>query len=164
MLDGSKALLMSLVDKLKGERPLTRKTFDRYSTLMSRIPGVTVQAQVPPPGTTDGASTLHIGASRKPFTTSMSFVEGSRDSTQALFGASSNSQTAMAEQLTLSGLFPGKDKEHYYRLDYSQYLNAEGTQLRQVCMAPVIAVIRAPVSLPAMVLSSSPIVRMTVSR
>ena len=125
-----KGYIDELVDKLKGERPLTRKTFDRYSTLMSRIPGVTLQAQVPPPGTTDGASTLRVSASRKPFTTSMSLVEGSRSSTQALFGATSNSQTAMAEQLTLSGLFPpGRDKEHYYRLDYSQYLNAEGTQL-----------------------------------
>ena len=125
-----KGYIDELVDKLKGERPLTRKTFDRYSTLMSRIPGVTLQAQVPPPGTTDGASTLRVSASRKPFSTSMSLVEGSRNSTQALFGASSNSQTAMAEQLTLSGLFPpGRDKEHYYRLDYSQYLNAEGTQL-----------------------------------
>ena len=125
-----KGFIDELVDKLKGERPLTRKTFDRYATLMSRIPGVTLQAQVPPPGTTDGAATLNVTASRKPFTTSMSLTEGSRDSTQALFGVSSNSQTAMAEQLTLSGLFPpGNDKEHYYRIDYSQYLNAEGTQL-----------------------------------
>ena len=125
-----KGFVDELVDKLKGERPLTRKTFNRYSTLLSRIPGVTLEAQVPPPGTTDGASTLHISASRKPFTTSMSLVEGNRSSTQALLSASSNSQTAMAEQLTLSGLFPpGNDKEHYYRLDYSQFLNAEGTQL-----------------------------------
>lgn len=125
-----KGFIDELVDKLKGERPLTRKTFERYTTLMSRIPGVTLQAQVPPPATTDGAATLQVNASRKPFTTSMSLTEGSRDSTQALFGVSSNSQTAMAEQLSLSGLFPpGNDKEHYYRLDYSQFLNAEGTQL-----------------------------------
>ena len=125
-----KGFIDELVDKLKGERPLTRKTFERYTTLMSRIPGVTLQAQVPPPATTDGAATLQVNASRKPYTTSMSLTEGSRDSTQALFGVSSNSQTAMAEQLSLSGLFPpGNDKEHYYRLDYSQFLNAEGTQL-----------------------------------
>ncbi len=125
-----KGFIDELVDKLKAERPLTRKTFDRYATLMGRLPGVTLQAQVPPPGTTDGGSTMQITASRKPFTTSMSLTEGSRDSTQALFGVSSNSQTAMAEQLSLSGLFPpGNDKEHYYRIDYSQFLNAEGTQL-----------------------------------
>ena len=36
----------------------------------------------------------------------------------------------MAEQLSFSALFPpGQDDERYYRLDYSQYVDAEGTQL-----------------------------------
>lgn len=122
--------LDKLVAKLKAERPLTRKTFDRYTSLMSRLPGITLAARVPPPGTTDGASKLLVQASRKPFTTSMNLTESSRDDIQALFTASSNAQTAMAEQLSVSALVPpGKDKEHYYRVDYSQYLNAEGTQL-----------------------------------
>ena len=125
-----KGLLDKLVAKLQTERPLTRKTFERYTTLMSRIPGVTLQAQVPPPGTTDGAAYLVAQASRKPFTSSLSATEDNRNGTQALLGASSNSQTAMGEQLSLSGLFPpGDDDEHYYRLDYNQFLNAEGTQL-----------------------------------
>lgn len=122
--------LDKLVAKLKAERPLTRKTFDRYTSLMSRLPGITLAARVPPPGTTDGASKLLVQASRKPFTTSMNLTESSRDDIQALFSASSNAQTAMAEQLSVSALVPpGEDKEHYYRVDYSQYLNAEGTQL-----------------------------------
>ncbi|MGF0242071.1 ShlB/FhaC/HecB family hemolysin secretion/activation protein [Rhodococcus sp. IEGM1300] len=125
-----KGLLDKLVAKLQAERPLTRKTFERYTTLMSRIPGVTLQAQVPPPGTTDGAAYLVAQASRKPFTSSLSTTEDNRNGTQALLGISSNSQTAMGEQLSLSGLFPpGDDEEHYYRLDYNQFLNAEGTQL-----------------------------------
>lgn len=119
-----------LVAKLKAERPLTRKTFDRYTAIMTRTPGVTVQARVPPPNTTDGASKLFVQASRKPFTTTMNLNESSRDDIQVLLGASSNSQTAMAEQLSVSALFPpGQDKEHYYRVDYSQYLDSEGTQL-----------------------------------
>lgn len=125
-----KTLLDELVAKLQAERPLTRKTFERYTTLMSRIPGVTLQAQVPPPGTTDGATRLIAQASRKPFTSTLSTTEDNRNGTQALLGVSSNSQTAMGEQLTLSGLFPpGDDHEHYYRLDYNQFLNTEGTQL-----------------------------------
>lgn len=125
-----KALLDKLVAKLQAERPLTRKTFERYTTLMSRIPGVTLQAQVPPPGTTDGATRLIAQASRKPFTSTLSTTEDNRNGTQALLGVSSNAQTAMGEQLTLSGLFPpGDDHEHYYRLDYNQFLNTEGTQL-----------------------------------
>lgn len=125
-----KGLLDKLVAKLQAERPLTRKTFERYTTLMSRIPGVTLQAQVPPPGTTDGAAYLIAQASRKPFTSTLSTTEDNRNGTQALIGVSSNSQTAMGEQLTVSGLFPpGHDAEHYYRVDYNQFLNAEGTQL-----------------------------------
>ncbi|WP_426206046.1 ShlB/FhaC/HecB family hemolysin secretion/activation protein [Pseudomonas sp. TWP3-1] len=125
-----KSLLDKLVAKMQAERPLTRKTFERYTTLMTRIPGVTVQAQVPPPGTTDGATTLIAQASRKAFTSSMSTTEDNRNGTQALFGVSSNSQTSMGEQLSLSGLFPpGDDDEHYYRADYNQFIDAEGTQL-----------------------------------
>lgn len=124
------AYIDKLAEKLKAERPLTRKTFERYTTLMSAIPGVTLQAQVPPPGTTDGGTHMQINASRKPFTTSMSLTESSRGSTQALLTATSNSQTSMGEQLSVSGLFPpGDDKEHYYRAAYSQFINAEGTQL-----------------------------------
>lgn len=124
------AYLDTLVAKLKAERPLTRKTFDRYTSLMSRVPGITLQAQVPPPGTTDGASKMLVQASRKPFTTSMNLTDGSRDDIQALFAANSNAQTAWAEQLSVSALYPpGDDKEHYFRVDYSHNLDSEGTQL-----------------------------------
>ncbi|TDV65844.1 ShlB/FhaC/HecB family hemolysin secretion/activation protein [Pseudomonas sp. LP_7_YM] len=124
------AYLQKLVDKIKQERPLTRKTFERYTSLMSRVPGVTLQAQVPPPGTTDGATTLIAQASRKPLTSTLSTTDDNRQGLQALLGVSSNAQTSTAEQLTFSALFPpGDDREHYYRLDYSQFLNTEGTQL-----------------------------------
>ena len=124
------AYFEQLVAKLKAERPLTRATFERYTTLMSRIPGITVQARVPPPGTTDGAAYLIAQASRKPFTSSLNTTDDNRNGPQALLGLTSNAHTAMAEQVSVSGLFPpGDDHEHYYRLDYSQFLNAEGTQL-----------------------------------
>ncbi|CAI8935200.1 Potassium ABC transporter ATPase [Pseudomonas sp. IT-347P] len=125
-----KGLIDKLAAKIQAERPLSRKTFERYTTLMTRVPGVTIQAQVPPPGTTDGATTLIAQASRKPFTSTLSTTEDNRNGTQALLGVSSNSQTAMGEQLSLSGLFPpGDDHEHYYRLDYNQFINDEGAQL-----------------------------------
>lgn len=119
----------ALLDKIQGERPLTRKTFERYTSLLNRIPGVTVRAEVPPPGTTDGATRLIADASRKPWTSSMNLSESSRDQMQTVLSLSSNSQTPLAEQISVSGLFPpGDDDEHYYRLDYSQFLGDEGTQ------------------------------------
>ena len=126
----ARAYLDRLMGKLKVERPLTRKTFERYTSLISRIPGVTFQAEVPPPGTTDGATRLIAQASRKPITSSLNLSDGNRDDLQALLSVTSNAQTRFAEQLSASVLVPpGEDKEHYYRLDYGQFLDDEGTQL-----------------------------------
>ncbi|MGE7992628.1 ShlB/FhaC/HecB family hemolysin secretion/activation protein [Pseudomonas sp. NPDC089554] len=129
-LGAASVYLDRLMAKLKAERPLTRKTFERYTSLVTRIPGVTFQAQVPPPGTTDGGTRLIAQAARKPFTSSMNLNDGSRDDLQALLSVTSNAQTRFAEQLSAAVLVPpGDDKEHYYRLDYSQFVDAEGSQL-----------------------------------
>ncbi|QXH50929.1 ShlB/FhaC/HecB family hemolysin secretion/activation protein [Pseudomonas fakonensis] len=130
-IGSSRAYVERLLDKLKAERPLTRKTFERYTSLVTRIPGVTFRAEVPPPGTTDGATRLVAVAARQAFTTTLSLNDGSRDDLQALLGANSNAQTRFGEQLSASVLAPpGDDKEHYYRLDYSQFIDDEGTRLQ----------------------------------
>lgn len=123
------AYLDTLAGKLKTERPLTRQSLERYTALMNRVPGVTVEAQVVP-GDTDGANTLNVQARRKPFSARLDLSEGSREDFQALLSASSNAQTALAEQVSFSALTPTGDlHEHYYRLDYAQYVDAQGTQL-----------------------------------
>lgn len=121
--------LDTLAGKLKTERPLTRQSLERYTALMNRVPGVTVEAQVVP-GDTDGANTLNVQARRKPFSARLDLSEGSREDFQTLLSASSNAQTALAEQVSFSALTPPGDlHEHYYRLDYAQYVDAQGTQL-----------------------------------
>ncbi|MEG0862029.1 MAG: POTRA domain-containing protein [Pseudomonas sp.] len=123
------AYLHTLVTRLKAERPLTRKNLERYTALMSRVPGVTLQAQVLP-GSADGINTLIAQVSRKPVSATLNLSDGSRADLQALLGVSSNAQTSLAEQLSFTALFPpGDDHTHYYRLDYAQYVDGEGTQL-----------------------------------
>ncbi|MNJ25848.1 hypothetical protein D3C77_203060 [compost metagenome] len=96
---------------------------------MSRVPGVTLQAQVPP-GDANGASTLVVQASRQPFSSTLNLSDGNREEPQGLLAVSSNAQTALAEQVSFTALFPpGDEHEHYYRLDYAQYLDSEGSQL-----------------------------------
>ncbi|MCL7462311.1 POTRA domain-containing protein [Pseudomonas sp. NW5] len=120
-----------LAAKLVGERPLRRESFQRYTTLMAQMPGVKVRASVAPPSTTDGAVTLVTEATRQPFATNASINDGSQDSFQAVLGVSSNSQTALGEQVSVSTLAPeGEDRERYARIDYSQFINAEGTRLQ----------------------------------
>ncbi|MBC7201617.1 MAG: redox-regulated ATPase YchF, partial [Pseudomonas balearica] len=63
-IGAARAYLDQLMDRLKAERPLTRESFERYTSLAGRIPGVTFQAQVPPPATTDGATRLLAQVSR----------------------------------------------------------------------------------------------------
>ncbi|TDF79654.1 ShlB/FhaC/HecB family hemolysin secretion/activation protein [Pseudomonas sp. H9] len=123
------AYLDTLASKLKAERPLTRQSLERYIALMDRVPGVTVQAQVQP-GTLDGANTLSAQAARKPISARLDLSDGNREDLQALLSASSNAQTSLAEQVSFSALMPPGDRhEHYYRLDYAQYVDGEGTEL-----------------------------------
>lgn len=122
--------LEKLVAKMKGERPLTRATFERYTALMSRIPGVRVRAELPPPGTTDGAARLNVAAVREAWNSSLSFSDGNNSSGQALVTLTSNSHTSFGEQISLGALYPpGEDHERYLRFDYGQYLSSEGTRL-----------------------------------
>lgn len=125
------AYIARLAGKLMQERPLRRESFERYTTLMAQIPGVSVRASVDPPTTTDGAATLVTRAQRRPFAASANFTKDNRDDLQAIFSVTSNSHTAWGEQVTASVLAPpGKDHEQYLRLDYSQYVNSEGTRFQ----------------------------------
>lgn len=121
--------LDQLLERLKAERPLTRATLDRFIGLAQRIPGVTLQAHLSQVERSEGA-TLTVNAMREPFDAAMTLSDGSRDCLQGLFKVSSNAQTRFAEQLTASVLLPpGDDHTEYQRLDYSQHLDAQGSQL-----------------------------------
>ncbi|MCQ4325824.1 hypothetical protein CXK94_19175 [Stutzerimonas stutzeri] len=127
----SQAYIDRLAAKLIGERPLRKASFERYTTLMAQIPGMTVRASVAPPSTTDGAVTLVTEAALRPFAASASLADDSQDDLQAVIGVSSNSLTRVGEQLSVSVLAPpGEDNERYARLDYSQFVDDEGTRVQ----------------------------------
>ncbi|WDY57424.1 ShlB/FhaC/HecB family hemolysin secretion/activation protein [Pseudomonas sp. PSKL.D1] len=124
------AYLEQLMARLQDERPLTRTTLDRYIGLAQRIPGLAVQAEVAVSDPSDGAAHLTLHARRKPFDAGMTLGDGSRDDLQAVFNVSSNAHTRHGEQVSASLLVPpGDDHASYQRLDYSQYLDAQGSQL-----------------------------------
>ncbi|WP_060493799.1 ShlB/FhaC/HecB family hemolysin secretion/activation protein [Pseudomonas sp. NBRC 111140] len=122
--------LQQLLARLEAERPLTRETLERFLGLAARMPGVSVEAELTMAQAADGAARLTLHARRKPFGAAVTVTDSSRDTAQALFTATSNAQTRHGEQLTASWLLPpGDDQVHYQRLDYSQYLDAAGSQL-----------------------------------
>lgn len=119
-----------LAAKLIDERPLRKASFERYTTLMSQIPGMRVRASVAPPTTTDGAVTLVTEAAHRPVALSANINDDNRDDLQVVMGVTSNSQTRLGEQVTASVLAPpGEDNERYWRLDYSQFVDDEGSRL-----------------------------------
>lgn len=122
--------LQQLLTQLEAERPLTRETLERYLGLAERLPGVSIEAELAMAQTADGAARLTVHGRRKPFGATVVVADSNRDDPQALLTATSNAQTRFAEQLKASLLMPaGDDQEHYQRLDYSQYLDAAGSQL-----------------------------------
>ncbi|MBK5003129.1 ShlB/FhaC/HecB family hemolysin secretion/activation protein [Pseudomonas sp. S31] len=126
----AKGQVEQLLARLKTERPLTRQAFERYIGLIERIPGVAVQARLVQPGGNGQAMRLVVQVARKPVATAMTFTDGSRDSPQALLRVASQAQTRFAEQLSAAVLVPpGKDEARYWRLDYSQFVDDEGSQV-----------------------------------
>lgn len=124
------AYLDQLLQRLQAERPLTRATLDRFIGLAQRIPGVTLQADLTQAERGEGATRLAVKAWRRPFDAALTLGDGSRDSLQGLIKVASNAQTRFAEQLTASVLLPpGNDHTEYQRLDYSQHLDAQGSQV-----------------------------------
>lgn len=119
-----------LLARLKAERPLTRQAFERYIGLIERIPGVALQALQLQPGGNEQAMRLAVQVTRKPIAAALTFADGSRDSPQALLRVASQAQTRFAEQLSAAVLVPpGHDEAHYWRLDYSQLVDGEGSQV-----------------------------------
>jgi hemolysin activation/secretion protein len=126
-----KKRILAMAQPLLRERPLKRETFERYTSLMSQIPGITLVANVAPPETTDGAVTLVTEARRRPFDATANLVKDKGDDLQVIATGISNSQTSLGEQIAVTTLLPpGKDRERYFRLDYSQYVSNEGTRLQ----------------------------------
>lgn len=121
--------ILAMAKPLLSERPLKRETFERYTSLMSQIPGVRLVANVEPPKTTDGAVMLVTEARRRAFNATASLDKSKGEDLQMIATVVSNSQTSAGEQVAVSALVPpGDDNERYFRLDYGQYVSNEGTR------------------------------------
>jgi hemolysin activation/secretion protein len=59
--------IRAIAAHITADRPLRRATFERYVNTFGLLPGVSVKANVPPPQTTDGATTLELAVDRKAF-------------------------------------------------------------------------------------------------
>ncbi|RQR57429.1 ShlB/FhaC/HecB family hemolysin secretion/activation protein [Burkholderia sp. Bp9126] len=105
--------IRAIAAHITADRPLRRATFERYVNTFGLLPGVSVKANVPPPQTTDGATTLELNVDRKAFNVSTG-IDFNHPGVQGLITATENGLTSFGEQLSISALVPpGRDKVTY---------------------------------------------------
>ncbi|KVR17421.1 sugar transporter [Burkholderia ubonensis] len=106
--------IRAIAAHITADRPLRRATFERYVNTFGLLPGVSVKANVPPPQSTDGATTLELNVERKPFNIGTG-IDFNHPGVQGLVTATENGLTSFGEQLSISALAPpGRDKQTYF--------------------------------------------------
>jgi hemolysin activation/secretion protein len=111
------------------DRPLRQKTFERYLQVLGMLPGIHVNANVPAPTTTDGATRLIVDVTRTRFNATTG-IDFNHPGVQGLTGVTENGFTPLAEQLNLSTLLPsGPGDQRLYSLAYMQPVGSDGMML-----------------------------------
>lgn len=122
--------IRSIAAHIVGERPLKKATFERYVSLVSRLPGIGVNANVPTPDTIDGATRLELSIEFKKYSTSAAF-DANHPGFEGILSATGNAITPLGDQLTGSAMFPrGRYDRSYYSLDYNVPIGSDGLNLR----------------------------------
>jgi hemolysin activation/secretion protein len=105
--------IRAIAEHIRADRPLRRATFERYINVLGILPGIKVNANVPPPQNTDGATTLELKVEHKSVNLSTG-VNFNQPGVQGLITATENGLTSLGEQLSVSALLPkGRDNVTY---------------------------------------------------
>ncbi|MEH3086736.1 MAG: ShlB/FhaC/HecB family hemolysin secretion/activation protein [Xylophilus ampelinus] len=123
--------LRALAAEIVRDKPLRTATFDRYTQLMSRLPGVTVGAQAAQPTTTDGGTELKLTVRRQPYNVSLG-ADLRQPTPRGVLSGQWNDPIPFLPggQLSASALLGDFQKERFGNLAYSQLVGDEGLTLR----------------------------------
>ena len=129
--DAGKAetLLREIAEHIRQEKPLRTATFEHFTALLGRLPGIGIQAQVQLPTSTDGASTLVIHARHKPYDIAMG-LETRKPTPRAVVTGVLNDAFAPGSQLGASTLLSSADDDHYNALHYEQFVGNQGWSVK----------------------------------
>lgn len=120
--------IREIIQPLLTEKPLTRPTMERYTTMLGLLPGLKIQAALPLPQQMDGASELTLKVDRKPIE-ALGRLETVQPFTRGIFTVKASGNTSLAEEITASTLISAED-EQYYALSYAQPIGKEGLIVR----------------------------------
>lgn len=121
--------LRELADNIRREKPLRSETFEHFTELLGRLPGLGVQAQVLLPQNTDGASTLTLKVQRKPWDASFG-MEARKPHPRGVLTGLVNDLLASGSQLGASTLLSTAKRDEYHALHYQQFVGDQGWSLK----------------------------------
>ncbi|MFW1678617.1 ShlB/FhaC/HecB family hemolysin secretion/activation protein [Pontibacter sp. JAM-7] len=124
-----RARIERLVAKLQQLKPLTRKGYERYVSLIQKTPGYRFKVNVPRPVTTTGATKILVEATEVRKTNRSFNLDGDQDDLRVQLGLTLNSLTSNADRLTVSALTPSDSVKSYLNIAYQQEVGDEGLQL-----------------------------------
>ncbi len=128
--DPARKRVEALAERIVGERPLTRETYERYTALMSRIPGVQLKVNAPVPRTQNGATTLRVvEKSVRRLEPALSLSGDTVDDHQLLASVAVQANTPYAEKLSVASLVPVDDDDSFHSVEYEQDVGTNGWRL-----------------------------------
>jgi hemolysin activation/secretion protein len=118
--------IRAIAQHIAKDRPLRQKTFERYLQVLGMLPGMHINADVPAPTTTDGATRLILDVQRTRFNATTG-IDFNHPGVQGLTGVTENALTPLGEQIGFSTLLPpGPGNQRLYSLTYMQPLGSDG--------------------------------------
>lgn len=126
------ARLQRLAEKIMAEKPLTQDTFDRYSQLMTRTPGVPVEANAQLPTNIYGAAAMQVTGMQPHIWDLSSTIDTRKGQNLALVNGTLSNLTSYGDQLGVATLIPlDKDtRKTYLGLNWQQFVNDEGLTMQ----------------------------------
>ncbi|MGP3593777.1 ShlB/FhaC/HecB family hemolysin secretion/activation protein [Vagococcus sp. WN89Y] len=124
--------LKRLATKVMNEKPLSQNTFDRYSQLMTRTPGSTVDVNAQLPQNIYGAAVMEARATQPHIWDLSSTLDLRKDQNLALVNGSLSNLTRYGDQLGLAAFVPldSKREKRYFGANYQQFLTDEGLSMQ----------------------------------
>ncbi|MDB5963660.1 MAG: ShlB/FhaC/HecB family hemolysin secretion/activation protein, partial [Polaromonas sp.] len=118
-----------IAEKIRQDRPLQLATFERYTQLLAQLPGLKVEATATPPTRTDGAGSMLLKVSHKPFSISAATdIRSSRP--RAVVTGVLNDPLVPGGRLSASTLVGALPGESFMAAGYSQMVGSEGLTLK----------------------------------
>lgn len=121
--------LREIAQRLTAEKPLKLESFERITQLLTRMPGLRVEATAALPASTGGATTLLVKVRREPYNTSIN-ADLRQPTPRAVLQGVWNDPIASGSQVGASTLLGNYAREKLLTLGYSQLVGNDGLTLK----------------------------------